>query len=84
MPLTEKIVESLRVRYAHLHPLLVHRSIDRARSDGDLFDILDTIPADLPIVWDESAYRWALTDDLFQSRDFAAERKNEKFGSNRP
>jgi hypothetical protein len=68
--LDENVVQALRDRYSHLHPLLVHRSIDRARSNGDLFDILDTIPDKYPIIWDEEKYRWVTADDALQSRDF--------------
>lgn len=75
--LDEKVVSALCVRYAHVHPLLFHRSMDRARSNGDLFDILDTIPNEHPIVWDEESYRWVTTDDILQSRDFTIGRKNE-------
>lgn len=68
--LDDQIVRALRERYSHVHPLLVHRSIDRARSNGDLFDILDTMPDKYPIIWDEESYRWVTTDDILQSRDF--------------
>jgi hypothetical protein len=71
--LDEKVVTALKKRYSHLHPLLIQRSIDRARSNGDLFDILDTVPPIYPLIWDEVSYRWIVTSDLLQSRDFALE-----------
>jgi hypothetical protein len=69
--LDHKIVQGLKDRYSHIHPLLFQRSLERAKSNGDLFDILDTVPDRFPIVWDESSSRWVTTDDLLQSKDFS-------------
>jgi hypothetical protein len=73
--LDEQIIQKLRERYSHIHPLLFQRSLERARSNGDLFDILDTIPDRFPIIWDESTCRWVFTNDLLQSKDFSLGRK---------
>lgn len=69
--LDQKVVQGLKERYSHIHPLLFQRSIERAKSNGDLFDILDTVPDRFPIVWDEPSSRWVTTDDLLQSKDFS-------------
>ncbi len=69
--LTPAVVDALKRRYAALPPLLVHRSVERAASDGDLFDILDTVPAKYPVVWDEAARRW-VPADLFLPAGFEA------------
>lgn len=39
-------VVKIKERYNQIHPLIVHRSMERAKSPGDLFDILDYL-------WDE-------------------------------
>lgn len=67
---TSDLIQKLRQRYPNLPPLLFHRSIERARSNGDLFDILDGCPAKYPITWSESDYCWVTTDDLFLKRNF--------------
>jgi hypothetical protein len=69
--LDDKVVASLRSRYSNIHPLIFHRSKERAKTNGDLFDILDTMPGTYPIIWDEKLYRWVTTDDLLQSKDFS-------------
>ena len=51
------MIETLRKRFSHLNPLLVQRSVDYSRTPGELFDILDTVPAP-PFVWDSSNRRW--------------------------
>lgn len=64
------VIEKLRERYPNLHPLLFHRSVERAKSNGHLFDIISTIPKTLPVIWDENISRWVTTNDLYLSEDF--------------
>ena len=70
---TDLIIQKFSERYPNIHPLIFHRSIERARSDGDLFDILDSIPKEYPLVWDEKLYRWVTTNDVYQSEEFLGE-----------
>jgi len=70
---TESIVEKLRERYPNIHPMIFHRSVERAKSDGDLFDILDSFPEKYPVVWCESTCRWVVTDDIYQTEEFFGE-----------
>ncbi len=71
MNITDELITKLKERYSHLHPLLFQRSLERAKSAGDLFDILDTASKDYPVVWDEEQRRWVYTKDLFQSAQLA-------------
>lgn len=64
--LDEAVVEKLKERYPKMHPLLFNRSVERARSVGELFDILEGVPTEYPIVWSEEEYRWAHTNDIYQ------------------
>jgi hypothetical protein len=64
------VVEKLKERYPHLHPLLFHRSVEKAQTLGELFDILEEVPVVLPVAWDEESRRWKTTDDLTQARSF--------------
>lgn len=66
----QDVLDSLRQKYLHVHPLIFHRSTERARDAGDLFDILESLPKDLPVIWDERKHRWVVTDDLTQSAQF--------------
>lgn len=64
-----KTQQALKERFAHLHPLLFERSLERARTDGELFDILEDIPADYPLVWDEELRRWVKPKDVLLGLD---------------
>lgn len=63
--LDQNVVTKLKEKYSHLHPLLFARSVERARSNGDLFDIVDTVPKTFPVVWNEKEYRWQSVTDLY-------------------
>lgn len=71
--ISDTILEKLKERYSNVHPLIFHRSIERAKSDGDLFDILDTLPKTYPIMWCEKTSRWISTKDIFQTEEFFGE-----------
>jgi hypothetical protein len=51
---------------------MFHRSIERAKSPGDLFDILDAISDKYPLIWCETSRRWVMTNDMYQSENFNA------------
>lgn len=61
--LEPSIVEKLKERY-EVHPLIFHRAAERANSPGELFDILETIPNDFPIIWDDDERKFVYTTDL--------------------
>ena len=69
------VVARLKDRYSHLPPLLVHRSVERAGSNGELFDILDTVPA-YPVVWDDDSRRWVTAADPYLAADFKPPKPN--------
>ena len=70
MNLKKEIVDGLRLRYADVHPLMFHRSCERAKDETELFDILETMPKDFPMVWRDEIRGWQRTDDLFLSSNF--------------
>lgn len=57
---------ALRKRYAHIHPLMFHRCLEKANTNGELFDLLEEMPVECPIVWDTSEKKWKHTTDLLQ------------------
>ncbi len=65
-----EIVNGLQQRYSHINPLIFQRSVERARNPGDLFDILESLPTNFPIMWSDEQHRWIHTEDLFQAEDF--------------
>lgn len=62
----DDIVRTLKDKYADVHPLMFNRSKEKAKTPGELFTILSTIPDELPIIWSEEERRWVHTKDLFQ------------------
>lgn len=65
-----KVIEGMRGRYKHLPALIFQRSIEKSRSTSELFDILESIPKKLPLIWDENSRKWAVTDDLLCAESF--------------
>ena len=65
--LDQKIVEKLRERYKDIHPLIFHRSLEHAKTEVELFDILESMPKNYPIVWSEDNFCWVKTD-LFKTK----------------
>jgi hypothetical protein len=53
----EEVISSFEKRYENLHPLIFHRSLEKAEDSSELFDILENIPLH-PISWDDSKRRW--------------------------
>jgi hypothetical protein len=79
MTIDEEFVVKLRERYKNIHQLIFHRSLERAETPGDLFDILDSFPNKYPLVWDDDERHWAMTDDISQvSRFDLLRKKNEE------
>lgn len=75
--LDQTVVQKLRERYAQLNPLLFYRSCERAKTNGDLFDILETIPKGFPLIWCEADHCWKKTKDLYVTGDFFNEKLND-------
>ena len=64
MDQSSKVVLALKKRYANLPPLLLSRSIERARDEVELFDILDTVPQEFPLMWLNDQRRWVACEVL--------------------
>ena len=65
MDSTNDIVCALKKRYAGYPPLLLSRSVERAKDETELFDILDVVPKEFPLIWSNDERRW-VTCDLIQ------------------
>lgn len=67
-PIDERALANFREKYSHLHPLVFHRSMERASSAIELFEILEGVPVGRPFVWDESKRAWVPEGDLMGFR----------------
>lgn len=65
----DAVQEALRKRYSNIHPLIFFRCLEKARTNGELFDMLDGFPQEYPTIWDEQSKSWIHTTDLLQSQD---------------
>ena len=71
----ESVIVGLKKRYNNLHPLIFQRSVERAKTLGELFDILDMCPHIYPIVWSDDKKCWITTKDLVQANRFDLRRE---------
>jgi hypothetical protein len=70
--LNKEVVDRLKERY-QIHPLMFSRSLERAKTDAHLFDILDTIPKEFPIVWCDNESKWVVIKPHHMFQDFIQE-----------
>jgi len=67
--LTDKqrdVLVKLKERYKTVHPVLFERILERAKNEVELFDILDTLPTTLPLVWDMEKRRFLPVTDILK------------------
>lgn len=64
------VIKQLRDKYCDIHPLMFHRSLQKATSNGDLFDILSTIPEKYPVRWNPFERRWVNVPEVKVGDDF--------------
>lgn len=60
-----KVMDGFRRRYLGMHPLIFQRTIERATSAGEAFDIFEGIPSTFPITWDDHVRKWIAIDDMW-------------------
>lgn len=71
MHLNQEVIEKLKERYAaSIHPLIFHRSLEKSKSVGDLFDILESFPKNFPVIWDDESHQWKIVEDIYQFKNF--------------
>ena len=64
----DEATQKLKDRYPHIHPLIFHRTVEKARNSVELFDILEGFTNQYPLIWDNDLYNWVITDDPLQKR----------------
>jgi len=66
----DEVQRSLKERYAHIPDLIFQRSLEKAETNGELFDILETFPKEYPVIWSEEERAWKHTTDLLQNEQY--------------
>ena len=71
----ELVLNNFRKRYSCLHPLIFHRSVEKARDAANLFDILEGVPNKYTVVWDENTKSWRHEADVILGEQLKDMRK---------
>lgn len=61
--LDDRILNSFKDKYRDIDPLVFHRSVERAKSFSDLFEILEDVPS-YPFCWDDENKKWSSVKDF--------------------
>lgn len=48
-----------------MHPLIFQRTVERANSGGEAFDILESVPVVFPMMWDDQIRQWVGPKDMW-------------------
>lgn len=75
--LDKLVIEKLQERYIDIHPLIFKRSVEKAKTVGELFDILEDIPKSFPIKWCEEKRKWINYKKFFEVDSFLDKLKNK-------
>lgn len=60
----DDVQKALRKRYTQIHLLMFVRSMEKAETNGKLFDILESMPKEYPMAWNSEEAKWETTDLL--------------------
>ena len=63
LSLDDSILNNYKSRYSNVHPLVFQRSVERANSALELFEILEKVPLKPPYSWSESKRAWIVERD---------------------
>lgn len=71
LKIDDAALANFRSKYARVHPLAFQRSLERAGSALELFEMLESMPAP-PFSWDESSRSWVRDEDIMCSAGMKA------------
>ena len=63
-PCGENELSNFKSKYSGVHPLAFHRSLERATSALDLFEILESMPSSVPFSWNDETHSWVADEDV--------------------
>ena len=72
------VVKNLKQRYNTIHPLIFKRSMEKSKSLGELFDILEDLPSNYPVKWCENTRKWVYFKNYFDVVPFMEKHVNGK------
>jgi len=68
--ISPEIINSIKEQFPDIHPLLFHRTVERAENAAHLYTLLLEVPTEFPIIWNEERYVWEHDPDIFLSSRF--------------
>ena len=74
----DPVLRNFKAKYAYVHPLVLHRSVERAKSFLNLFEILESLPKDGPFSWSEGDAAWVRDDDVMAIESLKSIKKGRK------
>lgn len=75
--LDEASLKNFREKYAHVHPLVFQRSLEKASSSLELFEILEGVPSESPYCWDDAKKSWVRNEDVMGIESLKSMRKRK-------
>lgn len=60
-----ELLKKLKERYHNVDPIVFLKTVGLIDSPGELFDILEDMPKNYPIVWSPETRRWVKAMDLY-------------------
>lgn len=60
-----EFIASLKQRHPNVDDVVFVRSVEYAKTNVELFDILEDIPKTYPIQWSSELRRWVTASDLY-------------------
>lgn len=73
----DEALANFRSKYARIHPLVFQRSLERASSAIQFFEILEGVPSRPPFSWDDSKGAWVRDDDIMAVQSLKSIRKRK-------
>jgi len=69
---------NFRSKYAAVHPLAFQRSLERASSALELFEMLEGVPSGCPFSWDEKSRSWTKDEDVMAVESLKSMKKGNR------
>lgn len=74
----ERTIANFRSKYCEVHPLVFQRSLERASSELELFEILEGLPRNAPFSWDDQKRAWVPNADIMAVEALKSMKKRPK------
>lgn len=74
----DPVIANFQATYPEMHPLVMHRSLEKASSMVNLFEILAAVPNEGAFSWDDAKRSWVRDGDVMAVDLLKSTRKRGK------